>query len=159
MQNLHKKKIISTGGFLGVLSAAFITAGVYAPAVDFSRFNSSVDLQYNLLKICKNVGLISSMWRAIPVGFLVAAVMMLGLSFVKIPAFRVLPCILAISMLVLMLTDVGNIVEWVKGFTEKYFETGTGQGVSAFQVLQSFTYGVYFLLAGIVTGVISIFVK
>jgi hypothetical protein len=99
------------------------------------------------------------MWRAIPVGFLVAAVMMLGLSFVKIPTFRVLPCILAISMLVLMMADVGNIVEWIKGFMQKYFESGTGQGVSAFQVLQSFMYGVYFLLAGIITGVVSIFVK
>jgi hypothetical protein len=58
-----------------------------------------------------------------------------------------------------MLVDAGNIAEWVRSFAEKYFESGTGQGVSAFQVIQSFTYGIYFLLAGIVTGIVSIFVK
>jgi hypothetical protein len=159
MQHYSRKEVISPGFVLGIISALCIVIGVCAPAIDFSAFNSSVDLQYNLLKICKNIGLISDMWRAIPVGFFIAAAMMLVLSFVKIPAFRVIPCMLAIAMVVLMALDMGNIIKWINDVLEKYFESDAGLNMDISRILHSLMYGIYLLAAGILTGVASIFVK
>jgi hypothetical protein len=156
-------KLITPGFILGILSSVLIVTGLCAPAIDFSVFNASVDLQYNLPKICKNVGLISTMWRAIPAGFIIAAVMMFALSFVKIPVFRVIPCILAVAMLLLMILDIGNIIDWIKAIIQKYFqasaESGTSSSVNVIQILHSMMCGVYFLIAGIVSGIVSIFVR
>jgi hypothetical protein len=151
-------RLVSLGFLLGIASSVFMVIGVFAPAIDFSVFNPSVNLQYNLLKICKNIGLISSMWKAIPEGFFIAAAMMLILSFVKIPTFRIIPCMLAIAMIVLMAFDIGNVLDWIRKVLEGHFETGAG-GVNIGQVIKSMMCGIYFLVAGIVTGIVSIFFK
>jgi hypothetical protein len=156
-------RLITPGFVIGVVSAVFMVIGLFLPAIDFSAFNSSVNLQYSLIKICKNVALISPMWRAIPVGFLIAAAMMLGLSFVKTPVFRIIPCILALAMFALMLLDLGNIIEWVNNVLEKFFETGKGAQTTDVerirQIVSSLMYGIYFLVSGIIAGIISIFCK
>jgi hypothetical protein len=156
-------KLVTPGFVIGILSALLMVIGLFAPAIDFSVFNSSVDLQYNFLKICKNVALISSMWRAIPVGFLIAAVMMFGLSFVKTPVFRVIPCILALAMVALILLDLGNVIDWINNVLSKFFETGKGTGTVSIEriklIVSSLMCGVYAMVAGIIAGIVSIFCK
>jgi hypothetical protein len=156
---MHQKKILSLGFVLSIFSAIFLVVGVYAPAIDFSSFNPAVDLQYSLIKICQNIGLISSMWRAIPIGFLIAAVMMLVLAFVEVPIFRIIPCMLALAMILLMALDIGNVINWIKDILQRYFDVKSTSTVNIKQIFESMMYGIYFLIAGIVSGVASIFVR
>lgn len=65
---------------LGILSAVLLTVSLFVPAIDLSAYHAQVQIRYSIMKICENVGLISDMWRGIPIGILIAAVGMLVLS-------------------------------------------------------------------------------
>lgn len=146
----------------GLVSMVFLLVGVLAPAIDFSAYHASVQIQYSLMKICQNVGLISAMWMGIPYGILIAAVLMGILAFVDIPQLKLVPSIIVIIMIILMVADIGNVVEWVIEMIEKFSDkpyTASGSGVGAGQVIKSFMIGFYCLIAGIVTGFVSCFVK
>lgn len=152
------RRIVSAGMIIAIVSALLIMIGLVLPAIDFSHFHKDVDLQYNMFKICKNVALISGMWGAIPIGFIISAVLMLILAFVKIPVLRILPCLLAISMFVLILVDSGNVIEWAKTVVDKML--GPDSMVINFQeVMKSLMCGIYVIVAGIITGFISCFIK
>lgn len=153
-----KQGILSVGMVLAVISALLIVVGLFLPAIDFSLFYEDIDLQYSLLKICKNVALISSMWRAIPIGFFIAAAMMLVLAFVKLPILRILPCLLAAAMFVLMLVDTGNVIDWANNTIEKIMEPGNIV-VNFEEIMKSLMYGIYITIAGLITGVASCFIK
>lgn len=153
-----KNSFVSAGMVLAFIAAVLIFAGLFMPAINFAHFHEDVDLQYSLLKICKNVALISGMWRAIPVGFFIAAALMLILAFVRIPVFRILPCLLAIAMFVLMLADMGNIIEWANTTIEKFMKPGTIV-LNFGEIMKSLMYGIYVIVAGLVVGVISCFTK
>lgn len=147
---------------LGIVSTILLAVGVFAPAIDFSLYHESVQIQYSLMKICQNVGLISSMWMGIPYGILIAVVVMGVMSFVDIPMLKLIPSVIVIIMVILMVVDVGNVVEWVMEMIEKFSETGTTDqagDVTALQVIKSFMIGFYCLAAGIITGIISCFAK
>lgn len=153
-----KLKVISVGMVLAVISALLILVGLFLPAIDFSHFHKDIDLQYSLLKICKNVALISSMWRAIPIGFFIAAALMLILAFVKLPILRILPCLLVVAMFVLMLADIGNITDWANNTIEKFMEPGNIV-VSFEEIMKSLMYGIYITVAGLITGFVSCLIK
>lgn len=147
---------------LGLLSMVLLLIGVLVPAIDFSAYHDSVQIQYSLMKICQNVGLISAMWMGIPYGILIAAVLMGILAFVDIPQLKLVPVMIVLIMIILMVADIGNVVEWVIEMIEKFSDkpyTASDSGVGAGQVIKSFMAGFYCLIAGIVTGFVSCFVK
>lgn len=147
---------------LGLVSMVLLLIGVLAPMIDFSAYHANVQIQYSLMKICQNVGLISAMWMGIPYGILIAAVLMGILAFVDIPQLKLVPSIIVIIMIILMVADIGNVVEWVIEMIEKFSDkpyTASGSGVGAGQVIKSFMAGFYCLIAGIITGFVSCFVK
>ena len=53
-----KKSLISLSMILGLLGSVILFVGLMLPAIDFSHFRQEIDIQYNLFKIGKNVGLI-----------------------------------------------------------------------------------------------------
>ena len=146
----------------GLVSMVLLIIGVFAPAIDFSAYHASVQIQYSFMKICQNVGLISAMWMGIPYGILIAAVIMGALSFVDIPQLKIIPSVIVIMMIVLMIVDVGNVVDWVLQMIERFADTSwsiSDNAGDAAQVIKSFMAGVYCLAAGLITGIISCFVK
>lgn len=146
---------------VGIISAILLFIGVFAPAIDFSVYHESVQIQYSLMKICENVGLLSSMWMGIPYGILIAAVVMIILSFFDYPILKIIPSIIVIIMIVLMLVDVGNVVDWVMQMIEKFSDSGiTGSGyIDAGKVISSFMPGIYCLTAGLLSGIAGCFLK
>lgn len=147
---------------MGVISSILIFIGLYGPAMDFSVFHQSVEIQYSFAKICKNVGLISNLWMGIPYGFLIAAIAMLAFSFVKIPQLKIIPCVLILALGIVMICDVQNIIEWVKTVVDKYTTiSADSQGifVDKAKIVESFMFGVYSLVAGWIVGLASAFVK
>lgn len=153
-----RKRLITVGTVLSILAAALMLAGILLPAIDFRSFHEDVDLQYNILKICKNVALISSMWRAIPIGFYIAIALMVILAFVRVPVFRIIPCLLAIAMLVLMLADMGNIIEWSNNVIADLMKSDTIV-VNFETIVKGFMYGIYTLTLGVIVGIVSCFIK
>lgn len=153
-----RKKFITAGTVISIIAAALMLAGILLPAIDFRAFHEDVDLQYNILKICKNVALISSMWRAIPVGFYIAIALMFILAFVRVPIFRILPCLLAIAMLVLMLADMGNIIEWSNNVISDLMKSDAIV-VNFETIVKGFMYGIYTLTVGVIVGIVSCFIK
>ncbi len=157
---MNNKNYVSL--LLGLLSMLSLVLGVFAPAIDFSIFHESVQIQYSLMKICQNVGLISAMWRGIPYGILIAAVLMGVLSFTDYPLLKLVPSIIVIIMVILMLADIGNVADWVMETIEKFADsasTGASGGIDVGQVVRSFMPGIYCLAAGLVTGIVSCFVN
>lgn len=128
------------------------------PAMDFSHFHEEVDIQYNLIKICKNVGLLSSMWTGIPYGIIIGIIGIFLLSFVKIPVLKVIPCLLITAMVILMAADIGNIIEWVTNTLDKFYKNNDIM-INFSEIIKSFLSGIYFLAAGIILGFISCFFK
>lgn len=152
------RKLLGLSTIIGIISAVLLLIGLLMPAIDFSHFHEQVDIQYNLLKICKNVGLISSMWIGIPYGIIIGIIMMFILSFVKIPQLKLIPCILVVAMFVLMLVDVGNVIEWINGILNKY-PVDNMKSVNMMEIFKSMMAGIYIMASGIIVGIVSCFVK
>lgn len=153
---------VSASMLLGILSAVLLACSLFLPAIDFSYYHESIKLRYSIIKICENVGLISDMWRGIPIGILIAAGLMLLLSFSKIPPWKAVPCMIVLCMIILAIADIGNVVAWINkllqqtiGFVVAKPKTSIHWGI----VLKSFQAGIYVLAAGLVSGIISCFVS
>lgn len=161
--NPGKQRFVTASMILGIVSAVLLAISVFVPAMDFSAFHSSVHIEYNLMKICENVGLISDMWRGIPIGILIAAVLMAGLSFVRIPPLKAVPCVIVVSMIVLMIADSGNVISFIKDIINQF--SGSTGGTSGNFIapvetaFRSFRAGVYLLFTGLICGIISCFVS
>lgn len=156
--NKNKPWIFNPSTILGLLSAVLLTLGMTLPAIDFSHFHKSVDIQYNLMKICENVGLISSPWTGIPYGIIIGIVALVILSFTKIPVLKILPSLLVTAMVVLMLVDMENVISWVSNVLQKFSATQSIK-VDIQEVFKSFMPGIYLLACGILTSYISCFFK
>ncbi len=151
-------RILNPSTILGFISSIFLTLGLFLPAMDFSRFHEEVDIQYNLIKICKNLGLLSSMWMGIPYGIIIGIIGIFLLSFIKIPILKIIPCLVITAMVILMVADVGNIIEWVNDTLDKFYKNNDII-INFSNILKSFLSGIYFLAAGIVFGFVSCFFK
>ena len=62
-----KSKFVTASMLLGILSAVLLTVSLFVPAIDLSAYHAQVQIRYSIMKICENVGLISDMWRGIPI--------------------------------------------------------------------------------------------
>lgn len=151
-------RILNPSTILGLISSIFLTLGLFLPAMDFSRFHEEVDIQYNLIKICKNVGLLSSMWMGIPYGIIIGIIGIFLLSFIKIPILKIIPCLVITAMVILMVADVGNIIEWVTDTLDKFYKNNDII-ISFSNIIKSVLSGIYFLAAGIILGFVSCFFK
>ena len=156
------RRFISVGMIMGLISAVLLLIGLLTPAIDFSHFHPEVDIQYNIIKICKNVRLISPIWTGLPIGIIIGIVLMVILSFVRIPQFRLIPCMVVISMFVVMLVDMQNIIVWADELlnSEAMQEICNQEFIiNKAEVFKSFQSGIYLMVAGVVIGVISSFLK
>ncbi|MCM1084462.1 MAG: hypothetical protein NC393_12900 [Clostridium sp.] len=154
----NNSRILNPSTILGFLSCIFLTLGLFLPAMDFSHFHEEVDIQYSLIKICKNVGLLSSMWTGIPYGIIIGIIGIFLLSFVKIPVLKIIPCLLITAMVILMAADIGNIIEWVTNTLDKFYRNNDIM-INFSEIIKSFLSGIYFLAAGIIFGFVSCFFK
>ncbi len=155
------KDFINVGMILTIISAIVILIGFLMPAMDFSYFHPEVDIQYNISKICKNVRLISPVWTALPVGIIIGIMLLFILSFVRIPQFRLIPCILIISMFVIMLVDMNNIIVWADDIiNSEVMQDIVNQEIliNKTEVFKSLQPGVYMMVAGTILGIISSFI-
>ncbi len=152
------KGFISASMILGLLGSIIMFIGLMLPAIDFSHFHQEVDIQYNLFKVGKNVGLISGMWNIIPYAILVSIILLVILSFVRIPVLKILPVVLILCMFVLMLVDMGNVAAWATDLLDKVgivLETEITTG----EIFKSLMPGIYIMVVGLVVSLISCFVK
>ena len=156
--SINYSRILNPSTILGIISAIFLTLGLFLPAMDFSRFHEEVDIQYNLIKICKNIGLLSSMWMGIPYGIIIGIIGIFLLSFIKIPVLKIIPCLVITAMIILMVADVGNIIEWVNNTLDKFYKNNDII-INLSNIIKSFLSGIYFLAAGIILGFVSCFFK
>lgn len=152
------KRIINPSAIMGIISSVLLMIGLLIPIIDFSVFEENVDIQYNLIKVCKNVGLISAPWTGVPYGIIIGIIAMFILSFVKVPALKLIPCFVVIAMVTIMLVDLGNVIEWVKAVLDKYYSEGRVV-VNVSKVFGGIMAGAYTLAAGLIVGIISCFVK
>ncbi len=157
MNNI-KSRVCNASCILGIISAILMFVALFLPAIDFSQFNEEIHLEYNLFKVCENVRLISSIWTGIPVGIVIGAVLMLILSFVKIPLLKLIPNFIVIAMVLIMLVDMGNIVSWAQDIVEMA-KLDNQVIVNNTEVYESFRAGIYMLATGIVTGIVSCFMR
>lgn len=155
---VYRRKFFNAGMILAMAGALLLILGLQLPCIDFSHFHEQVDIQYNLVKVCKNVGLVSSMWRGIPYGIIIGIVMLVVLSFVRIPLLRLVPCVLILAMYILMMADVGNVADWINNIISKY-QISDIEPVEIGEIIKSTMAGVYFLAAGLIAGLVSCFVK
>lgn len=150
------RRFFSVSMIVGLLAAVLVFVGMMLPMIDMSAIHEKIQIKYNIFKVCENVGLISASWKGVPYGMLIGVVAMLVLSFVDIPLLKWIPTMIILAMLIIMLVDMGNIIDWAKDMIHRYL----GEGVVTVDhsaVLKSLTVGVYFMVAGIVTGIISCF--
>lgn len=151
---------ITASMILGLFSAILLGISMFVPAMDFSKFHESVQIRYSFMKICENVGLISDMWRGIPIGILIAAALMLVLSFVRIPPLKAIPCVIIVSLIVLAIVDFGNVLEFARELIARFVSIKVSEEpIGAGTVLSSFGAGFYLLAAGLVCGIVSCFVS
>lgn len=153
-----KKSFITVSLILGLLGSIVLFVGLMMPIIDFSHFHQEVDIQYNLFKVGKNVGLISGMWNVIPYAILVSIIVLAILSFVRIPILKILPVLLIVCMLVLMLVDMGNVATWASELLDKLgivLETE----ITTKEIFKSLMPGMYIMVAGLMISIISCFVK
>ncbi len=153
-----RNRLLNPSAILGLLSSVLLLIGLLVPMIDFSHFQENVDIQYNLIKICKNVGLISAPWTGIPYGIVIGIIAMLVLSFIRIPLLKLIPSMIVLSMLIIMLVDMGNVIDWVEMVLDKYYE-GNLIIVNMSEVMKSLMAGIYILVSGLIVGFISCFVK
>lgn len=154
----QKNKLITISTILGLIGAVIILVGLMLPAIDFSHFHSEVDIQYNLFKVGKNVGLISGMWNVIPYVILVSVIILMVLSFIRIPVLKVLPTVLIICMFVLMLADMGNVVTWASDLLDK-LGIVLEKDITVGEIFKSLMPGIYIMVAGVMVSLVSCFVK
>lgn len=157
-----KKRIFNVSAIMGFIATILLLMGLLMPMIDFSHFHENVDIQYNIIKICKNVRMISSIWMGIPAGIIIGIVMMFVFSFIKLPILKLFPCLLVLSMCLIMLIDMSNIVEWANDFLNGSFVQSMIKQefeVNNTEVFGSLEVGIYLLAAGLVIGFISCFVK
>ena len=148
--------LVNPSSMTGFLSGILLLWGFLAPMIDFSFFNENIDIQYGLGKICKNIGIISPMWSAIPYGVAIAIVLMFVLSFVNIPILKIIPSLLLIVMFSLIIFDIGNVVDLIKSVLAKYIEIEE-KPVDVVKTLGCMMYGVYLTLAGLLAGIVGCF--
>jgi len=151
-------RIFTLSMILGIVGSVIMLVGLMMPAIDFSHFHQEVDIQYNLFKIGKNVGLISAMWNVIPYAILVSVVVMVILSFVRIPILKLLPTILILCMLVLMLVDMGNVAAWATDMLDKVGIV-LEKEITIKEIFKSLMPGIYVIVVGWVVALVSCFVK
>lgn len=132
---------------------------MFVPAMDFSKFHESVQIRYSFMKICENVGLISDMWRGIPIGILIAAALMLVLSFVRIPPLKAIPCVIIVSLIVLAIVDFGNVLEFARELIARFVSIKVLRNRLAQNRTEQLRGGFYLLAAGLVCGIVSCFVS
>ncbi len=154
----QKRKIITVSLVLGLIGSIVLLVGLMMPAIDFSHFHQEIDIQYNLFKIGKNVGIISGMWNIIPYAILISIIMIIGLSFVRIPILKILPVILIICMYVLMLVDMGNLCTWATNLLDKVGIV-LEKEITTGEIFKSFMPGIYVQISGLIISIISCFVK
>ncbi len=151
---------ITTSMILGLFSAILLGISMFVPAMDFSKFHESVQIRYNFMKICENVGLISDMWRGIPIGILIAAALMLVLSFIRIPPLKAIPCVIIVSLIILAIVDFGNVLAFARELIARFVSIKVSEEpIGVGTVLSSFGAGFYLLAAGLVCGIVSCFVS
>lgn len=153
-----KKSFVNASMILGLLGSVIIGVGLMLPAIDFSHFHSDVELQYNLFKLGKNVGLISAMWNIIPYAIVAGIILLAVLAFIRIPVLKILPVILILCMFVLMLVDMGNVVDWAN-HTLDMLGINLETEVTTGEVFKALMPGVYIMIVGVVVATVSCFVK
>ncbi|MBE5932098.1 MAG: hypothetical protein E7263_01580 [Lachnospiraceae bacterium] len=154
----NKGKLFNLSCIMGLLGGVIILVGLMLPAIDFSHFHHDVDIQYNLFKVGKNVGIISGMWNVIPYVILIGAILLLVLSFVKIPILKILPILLILCMFILMLVDMGNVSKWATQLLDK-FEIVLEKDITTGEIFKSLMPGIYIMVVGILLSITSCFVK
>ena len=151
---------ITASMILGLFSAILLGTSMFVPAMDFSKFHESVQIRYSFMKICENVGLISDMWRGIPIGILIAAALMLVLSFIRIPPLKAIPCVIIVSLIILAIVDFGNVLAFARELIARFVSIKVSEEpIGVGTVLSSFGAGFYLLAAGLVCGIVSCFVS
>lgn len=150
------RRFFSASMIVGLLAAVLVFIGMLIPMLDMSAFHEKIQIKYNIFKVCENVGLLSPSWKGVPSGMLIGVVAMVVLSFVDIPLLKLIPTMIILAMFIIMLADMGNIINWAKDMIHRYFGEGV-VGLDNSNVLKSFSTGIYFMVAGIVTGIISCF--
>lgn len=151
---------ITASMILGLFSAILLGISMFVPAMDFSKFHESVQIRYSFMKICENVGLISDMWRGIPIGILIAAALMLVLSFVRIPPLKAIPCVIIVSLIILAIVDFGNVLAFARELIARFVSIKVSEEpIGVGTILSSFGAGFYLLAAGLVCGIVSCFVS
>ena len=151
---------ITASMILGLFSAILLGISMFVPAMDFSKFHESVQIRYSFMKICENVGLISDMWRGIPIGILIAAALMLVLSFIRIPPLKAIPCVIIVSLIILAIVDFGNVLAFARELIARFVSIKVSEEpIGVGTVLSSFGAGFYLLAAGLVCGIVSCFVS
>lgn len=151
---------ITASMILGLFSAILLGISMFVPAMDFSKFHESVQIRYSFMKICENVGLISDMWRGIPIGILIAAALMLVLSFVRIPPLKAIPCVIIVSLIILAIVDFGNVLMFARELIARFVSIKVSEDpIGVGTVLSSFGAGFYLLAAGLVCGIVSCYVS
>lgn len=153
-----KKSFITISLILGLLGAVVSFLGLMMPIIDFSHFHKDVDIQYNLFKVGKNVGIISGMWNVIPYVILISIILLVALSFVRIPILKILPVILIICMFVLMLVDMGNVATWASDLLDK-LGIVLEKEITTGEIFKSLMPGMYIMVGGTVISLVSCFVK
>ncbi len=154
----NKKSFITLSLILGLLGAVILFVGLKMPIIDFSHFHKDVDIQYNLFKVGKNVGIISGMWNVIPYVILISIILLVALSFVRIPILKILPVILILCMFVLMLVDMGNVAAWASDLLDK-LGIVLEKDITTGEIFKSLMPGMYIMVGGTVISLVSCFVK
>ena len=157
-----KRRIVGVGMIMGLLSSLLMLIGLLMPIMDFSYFHSEIDIQYNLIKICKNIRLVSPIWTALPTGIIIGIVLMAVLSFVRIPQFRLVPFFVVLAMFIVMLADMNNLIAWANEFLNSDIVQSVVLQefvIDKAGVMNSIMPGAYVLGAGMVMGFVSSFIK
>lgn len=153
-------RIFNPSTILGLVAATLLIIGLTTPIMDFRAFNDNIDIQYNLMKICKNVRIISPIWNGLPYGVIVGIAILIILSFINIPVLKIIPFVLIVLMYAIMLVDLGNVIDWANDFIQSYAPiTQTGIAVKSNNIIDGIMSGAYFTVGGIVLMLVSCFVK
>ena len=151
-------RVINPSTIMSLASAVLLVFGITQPIIDFSIFNNNIDIRYNFLKVCSNVGIISPIWNGIPYGITVGIVMLVILSFVNIPPLKVIPCVLIIVMYAIVLFDLDNVISWGNQLIDKLIKNNDVL-ISKSQLKDGIMQGAYFTAFGLLIGIVSCFVK
>lgn len=154
----NKKSFVTISLILGLIGAVVLLAGLMMPIIDFSHFHKDVDIQFNLFKVGKNVGIISGMWNVIPYVILISIILLVALAFVRIPILKILPVILILCMFVLMLVDMGNVAAWASDMIDK-LGIVLEKEITTEEIFKSLMPGMYIMVGGALISLVSCFIK